>query len=125
MHLCRNPHTCALQERWDIWRKAGKTVTGDDQMKDLTKSGRRCRSVAAKGLLPDASGRSQAVQALQGFWRRVKAGENPGYSRQGRDRYDSICSPYPGFSVSGKCAVFPEIGNIRLRLHRPLEDEVT
>ncbi|MFC6803250.1 helix-turn-helix domain-containing protein [Deinococcus caeni] len=36
LRLCRNLYNSALQERRDAYRKAGKTVTGYDQMKYLT-----------------------------------------------------------------------------------------
>ena len=36
LRLCRNLYNCALQERRDAYKKAGKTVTGYDQMKYLT-----------------------------------------------------------------------------------------
>ncbi|GAA5533950.1 transposase [Deinococcus aluminii] len=125
LRLCHNLYNCALQERRDAYRKAGKTVTGYDQMKCLTE---------IKAALPEYKGvYSQVLQdvlkrldkAFQGFFRRVKAGQTPGYPRfQGRDRYDSICYPQSGFSVSEKTAYFSKIGNIRIRLHRPLEGKV-
>ncbi|MCD0155657.1 transposase [Deinococcus sp. 6GRE01] len=125
LRLCRNLYNCALQERRDAYRKTGKTVTGYDQMKYLTE---------IKADLPEYKGvYSQMLQdvlkrldkAFQAFFRRVKAGQTPGYPRfQGRDRYDSICYPQSGFSVSEKTAYFSKIGNIRIRLHRPLEGKV-
>ncbi|GAA0501677.1 transposase [Deinococcus depolymerans] len=125
LRLCRNLYNCALQERRDAYRKVGKTVTGYDQMKYLTE---------IKTALPEYKGvYSQVLQdvlkrldkAFQAFFRRVKAGQTPGYPRfQGRDRYDSICYPQSGFSVSEKTACFSKIGNIRIRLHRPLEGKV-
>jgi len=125
LRLCRNLYNCALQERRDAYRKAGKTVTGYDQMKYLTE---------IKADVPEYKGvYSQVLQdvlkrldrAFQAFFRRVKAGQTPGYPRfQGRDRYDSICYPQSGFSVSEKTAFFSKIGNIRIRLHRPLEGKV-
>ncbi len=125
LRLCRNLYNAALQERRDAYRKAGKTVTGYDQMKYLTE---------IKAALPEYRGvYSQVLQdvlkrldkAFQAFFRRVKVGQTPGYPRfQGRDRYDSICYPQSGFSVSERTAYFSKIGNIRLRLHRPLEGKV-
>lgn len=125
LRLCRNLYNCALQERRDAYRKAGKTVTGYDQMKYLTE---------IKAALPEYAGvYSQVLQdvlkrldkAFKAFFRRVKSGEKPGYPRfQGKGRYDSICYPQSGFSVSEKTAFFSKIGNIRIRLHRPLEGKV-
>lgn len=125
LQLCRNLYNCALQERRDAYKKDGKTVTGYDQMKYLTE---------IKAALPEYAGvYSQVLQdvlkrldkAFKAFFRRVKSGEKPGYPRfQGRDRYGSICYPQSGFNVSETTAFFSKIGNIRIRLHRPLEGKV-
>ncbi|GAA3999570.1 RNA-guided endonuclease TnpB family protein [Deinococcus rubellus] len=123
--LCRNLYNCALQERRDAYRKAGKTISGYDQMKHLSE---------IKEALPEYKGvYSQVLQdvlkrldkAFQAFFRRVKAKQTPGYPRfQGRDRYDSMCYLQSGFTVSEKTAYFSKIGNIRIRLHRPLEGKL-
>lgn len=125
LRLCRNLYNAALQERRDAYRKAKKTVTGYDQMKYLTE---------IKAALPEYAGvYSQVLQdvlkrldkAFKAFFRRVKAGQTPGYPRfKGAGWYDSICYPQSGFSVSEKTAFFSKIGNIRIRLHRPLEGKV-
>jgi putative transposase len=127
LRLCRTLYNAALQERRDAYKKAGKTITGYDQMKHLSE---------IKEALPEYKGvYSQTLQdvlkrldkAFQAFFRRVKAGQIPGYPRfQGRDRYDSICYPQSGFSVAegGRTAYFSKLGNIRIRLHRPLEGKV-
>lgn len=125
LRLCRNLYNCALQERRDAYRKARKTVTGYDQMKSLTE---------IKEALPEYRGvYSQVLQdvlkrldkAFQGFFRRVKAGQTPGYPRfKGAGWYDSICYPQSGFSVSDKTAYFSKIGNLKIRLHRPLEGKI-
>nr|WP_041220756.1 RNA-guided endonuclease TnpB family protein [Deinococcus geothermalis] len=125
LQLCRNLYNAALQERRDAYRKAGKTVTAYDQMKYLTE---------IKEALPEyKSVYSQVLQdvlkrlekAFGAFFRRVKAGQTPGYPRfKGAGWYDSICYPQSGFSVSGKTAFFSKIGNIRIRLHRPLEGKL-
>lgn len=122
LRLCRNLYNAALQERRDAYRKAGKTVTAYDQMKYLTE---------IKAALPEYAGvYSQVLQdvlkrlekAFKAFFRRVKAGQTPGYPRfKGVGWYDSFTYPQSGFSVSEKTAFFSKIGNIRIRLHRPLE----
>ncbi|UQN10338.1 transposase [Deinococcus sp. QL22] len=125
LRLCRNLYNCALQERRDAYKKAGKTITGYDQMKHLSE---------IKEALPEYKGiHSQVLQdvlkrldkAFKAFFRRIKSGEKPGYPRfQGRDRFDSICYPQSGFSLSDKTAFFSKIGNIRVRLHRPIEGTI-
>ncbi|WP_229723738.1 RNA-guided endonuclease InsQ/TnpB family protein [Deinococcus aerolatus] len=125
LRLCRNLYNAALQERRDAYRKAGKTITAYDQMKYLRE---------IKEALPEYKGvYSQVLQdvlkrlekAFKAFFRRVKAGQTPGYPRfKGAGWYDSICYPQSGFSVAGDVAYFSKIGNIRLRLSRPLEGKI-
>ncbi|WP_235204205.1 transposase [Deinococcus sp. RL] len=125
LRLCRDLYNAALQERRDAYRKAGKTVTAYDQMKSLTE---------IKEALPEYKGvYSQVLQdvlkrldkAFGAFFRRVKAGQTPGYPRfKGAGWYDSFTYPQSGFSVSEKTAYFSKIGNIRIRLHRPLLGKV-
>lgn len=60
--------------------------------------------------------------AFKAFFRRVKAGEVPGYPRfRGANRYDSFCYPQSGFKVEGHHLKLSKIGNIHIKLHRPVE----
>jgi putative transposase len=60
--------------------------------------------------------------AFEGFFRRVKAGEEPGYPRfRGRERYDSFCYPGSGFALDGQHVVLSKIGAIKAVVHRPIE----
>jgi putative transposase len=62
--------------------------------------------------------------AFQAFFRRVKAGETPGYPRfRGRERYDSFCYPQApsGCKLNGDRLTLSGIGTVRVGLHRPLE----
>jgi putative transposase len=67
-------------------------------------------------------------RAFQAFFRRVKAGETPGYPRfHGRDRYHSFSYPqvgeHGGATLDGGLLCLSRIGRIPIRLHRPLEGE--
>ena len=60
-------------------------------------------------------------KAMQGFFRRLKAGQKPGYPRfQGRNRYDSFTYPQAGFALAGERLTLSKIGNLKVRLHRPM-----
>jgi len=125
LRLCRNLYNAALQERRDAYRKAGVSRSCYDQQNLLPE---------IKAALPEYKGvYSQVLQdvlrrldkAFKAFFRRVKAGQTPGYPRfKGAGRYDSICYPQSGFGLSGDTAYFSRIGNIRLRLSRPLEGKL-
>ncbi|PDV98999.1 RNA-guided endonuclease InsQ/TnpB family protein [Candidatus Chloroploca asiatica] len=62
--------------------------------------------------------------AFQAFFRRVKAGENPGYPRfKSFGRYDSITYPQYGNGVrlDGERLILSKVGAVHVVLHRPVE----
>lgn len=62
--------------------------------------------------------------AIKAFFRRCKAGENPGYPRfRGANRYDSFTFPQvpSGCQVIGSAVRLSKIGDVGIMLHRPLE----
>ena len=64
-------------------------------------------------------------KAFKAFFRRCKAGEKPGFPRfRGVHRYNSFCYPQSGFSITGKELKLSKIGNIRIKMHRPIEGEI-
>jgi putative transposase len=72
--------------------------------------------------------------AFKAFFRRLKAGEKPGYPRfRGRDRYDSFTFPQSGFSLlpAGKGSrthdnrvALSKIGSVKMVYHRPIKGKV-
>lgn len=63
--------------------------------------------------------------ALKAFFRRVKRGETPGYPRfRGRGWYDSFTYPQSGFWIEDGFLRLSKIGNIKIKLHRPIEGKI-
>ena len=65
--------------------------------------------------------------AFQAFFRRVKAGEEPGYPRfKGYGHYDSITFPQYGNSVmlNGRVLRLSKIGDVKVVLHRPIRGDI-
>ena len=64
--------------------------------------------------------------AFKAFFRRVKAGEKPGYPRfRGKDRYDSFTFPQSGFSLThDDRVVVSKVGAIKLVFHRPITGKI-
>lgn len=61
--------------------------------------------------------------AFKAFFRRMKAGEQPGYPRfRGAGRYDSFCYPQSGFGLNREqqTVTLSKIGSVRAVLHRPV-----
>ena len=91
LRRCRELYNAALQERRDAWQKCHKSVTAAHQSAELP---------AIKALRPEYQDvHSQVLQdvltrldrAFAAFFRRVQAGEKPGYPRfQRGSRYHSF-----------------------------------
>ena len=123
--MCRELYNAALQERRDAWAINRVSVNYATQCAQL---------VEIKEVRPDLNGvHSQVLQqtlrklqrAFEGFFRRVKSGETPGYPRfKGRDRFDSFCYPQAGFRLDGDKLHLSKIGSCRVRLSRPVEGTI-
>ena len=66
-------------------------------------------------------------QSFQAFFRRLEAGEAPGYPRfKGSNRFDSFgLKEYGnGFKIDGRRLKISGIGRVRVRWHRPIEGKI-
>ncbi len=119
---CRWLFNYFLAERREAWKQERKSLSLYDQQASLP---------ALKEQRPSlANVHSQVLQnvavridlAFKAFFRRVKAGEKPGYPRfRGKGRYDSFTFPQSGFSLDGNLLRLSKIGSVRVVLHRPVE----
>jgi putative transposase len=118
----RQLYNAALQERRDAYDKAGVSITVYDQQKALTvirrddewfKNG---HAVRQRGPL------LRVDRAFKAFFRRVKAGEKPGYPRfKSRDRWNSV-EIAEQYAVKNGRFHSKDFNGIRIHLHRPLPD---
>ena len=123
----RELYNAALQHRRDAYRKSGATVSAYDQMRELA-GVREVRPEYASihtHLLQDAITRLD--RAYRAFFRRVKAGEPPGFPRfKGRGRYRTFtfkdAANHNGVRLlaGGKRVKLAGIGNVKVKLHRPV-----
>jgi putative transposase len=122
--LCCEVYNAAIDERKSAYRMAGGSIGYAHQCAELS----GCKEVRPE--LAQVS--SQVLQdvlkrvdlAFQAFFRRVKAGENPGYPRfRSRFRYQSLTFKQFGnsfsFSPDGKL-MLSKLGHVKIMLHRPL-----
>jgi len=64
-------------------------------------------------------------KSFQGFFRRCKSGEKPGFPRfRGMYRYDSFCYPQTGFELIGNELKLSKIGHIRIKMHRSIKGKI-
>ncbi len=121
---CRELYNAALQERRDAWQMRRISLSYYDQAAQLP---------GVKEVRPEYHDlHSQVLQevlkrldkAMQAFFRRVKAGEKPGYPRfQGASRFHSFT--YPQYGNGARCdngfLVLSKIGRVKVIWSRPLE----
>ena len=120
-------YNAAIQERRDAYRIAGESINYYDQANQL-------KEIRAAGDLELANfSCSQDVlrrvdRTFKAFFRRVEAGEKPGYPRfRPVSRYDSITFP----SYGDGCKLLDDgklrlqgVGAVKVKLHRPIEGEI-
>jgi putative transposase len=124
LRRCRELYNAALQERRDAWQKCGVSVTVARQSTELP---------TIKDVRPEYQDvHSQVLQdvltrldhAFQAFFRRVQAGEQPGYPRfQTGKRYHSFTYKQfgNGATLDNGFLVLSKLGRMGVRWSRPLE----
>src|SRR5215467_11260373 len=121
---CRELYNAGLQERRDAWQKCGVSITTASQsaqlpeIKEVRPEYRDVHSQVLQDVL------TRLDRAFQAFFRRVKAGETPGYPRfQGSNRYNSFTYKQfgNGATLENAFLVLSKIGRIAVRWSRPLE----
>lgn len=122
LDACRWVYNKALEARKTAWEEQKERISQYDTS-NLIPAWR-----AEHPFLADAY--SQCLQnacfrvdlAFQGFFRRVRAGQKPGYPRfRGKGRYDSLTYPQygNGAQLKGDRLALGKVGRVRIKLHRP------
>ncbi|HEU4781792.1 MAG TPA: transposase [Ktedonobacterales bacterium] len=121
---CRRLYNTALEQRITAYQRRGVTLTCYQQQAELPD---------VKAAFPDyAAIHSQVLQDVltrldktyQAFFRRVKAGQTPGFPRfQGRDRYHSFTYKQygNGARLDNGFLVLSKLGRVAVRWSRSLE----
>ncbi len=122
LSLCCELYNACLEERQEAYRLQHKTLSKYDQINEL----KEMKMVDDRFTLVYAQVLQDVVfrvdKAYQGFFRRIKEGIKPGFPRfKSSYRYDSITYPQAGFSVVGNKLNLSKIGEIKIKLHRPIE----
>lgn len=122
---CRGLYNHLLAERRDTFEETGNGISLYSQInrfKKLKEESPALREVHSQVL------QNVAVRidlAFKSFFRRVKAGEKPGYPRfRSATRYDSFTYPQSGFRVKGDRVFLSKIGHVKAVVHRPLQGEI-
>jgi putative transposase len=123
LEICRWVYNKTLETRKDAFELDGVALNYYDTKKMLPawKEERPVLKRVHSMVLQDVVLRVDL--AYRAFFRRVKAGEEPGYPRfKGHDRYDSMCYPQygNGAKLVGNQLNLSRIGSVKVKLHREL-----
>jgi putative transposase len=121
LELCRWVYNQTLALRKDAWEQEERSVSYFEtkRMLPLWKEQKPALAAVHSQVLQDVTLRVNL--AFKAFFRRLEAGEKPGYPRfKGRGWYDSITYPQYGNGVKldGDKLVLSKIGAIEIGLHR-------
>src|SRR6516164_1636376 len=124
LRRCRELYNAGLQERRDAWQRCGISITAASQsaqlpaIKDVRPEYRDVHSQVLQDVL------TRLDRAFAAFFRRVQAGETPGYPRfHGANRYTSFTYKQfgNGATLDNGLLVLSKIGRIAVRWSRPIE----
>jgi putative transposase len=124
LQICRVLYNGALAERKEAWGNEGRSVSYYEQKRALVqvKKASSCLKKVHSQVLQDVILRLD--RAFQGFYRRIRNGEKPGYPRfKGKGRYDSFTYPQygNGARIIDRKLVLSKIGEVNIKLHREIE----
>ena len=124
---CRHFYNDLLRDRKDAYELRGESITKATQLrkvkveKDTSPYAADIHSHILQNVVADLD------KAFQAFFRRAKAGENPGYPRfKGRNRFAGFgFKEYGnGFKIDGRRLKLSGIGRIAVRWHREVEGKI-
>jgi putative transposase len=125
LDLCRWTYNETLEIRKTAWEDEGKSLSKyetNNLLPEWKENKPELKEVFSQVL---QNVHERVDLALKAFFRRVKAGEKPGYPRfKGIGRYDSFTYPQKGFKVDSGKLYLSKIGEIKIKLHRPIEGKI-
>ncbi|MBI5031606.1 MAG: IS200/IS605 family element transposase accessory protein TnpB [Chloroflexi bacterium] len=126
LDICRTLYNACLEQRRTGYRQHRKAISATQQMAELPDLKQALPEVGEvySQVLQDVLWRVDT--AFGNFFRRVRSHQRKaGYPRfQSHNRYDSFTYPQFGFSIAQGRLGLSKIGNIKIKLHRPIEGTV-
>lgn len=122
---CRLLYNRMLDERIHAFRDEGKSINYYDQANTFNE-----RKAAIPALKQVHSQVLQEVakrldKAFRGFFRRVQAGEKPGFPRfKAASQYDSFTYPQGGYKLKRNKLNLSKVGEVKIKLHRLVKGKI-
>jgi putative transposase len=124
LETCRHLYNVALADRKNAYEVEGISRSYEDQAAMLTaeKKNGNFKGIFSQ-VLQDVLRRLD--KSFNAFFRRIKAGEKPGYPRfKGQGWYKSFTYPQAGFKLECSKLTLSKIGSIRIFKHREVEGKI-
>ena len=125
LELCRWTYNETLATRKNAWESEQKNVSYYDTKKMIPewKQSKPTLKNVYSQVLQEVVKRVDL--AFQAFFRRCKAGEEPGYPRfKGYGRYDSFTYTQTGFELNEDKLWLSKLGDIKIKLYRPVDGKI-
>lgn len=123
----RRLYNHALAERRDAYQQEQRTVRYGEQSAHLKSERLTNHYLAATNFSSCQATLRRLDRAFAAFFRRVKAGDKPGYPRfRGMGRFDTVEFPShgDGCKLAGDRVYFQHVGSVKVKLHRPVEGAI-
>src|SRR5208283_3655665 len=125
LELCRWVFNETLATRKNSWEREEKSLSLYDMNKLLTLWKQEHTELVSVHSQVLQNVQARVDLAFQAFFRRVKAGEKPGYPRfRGYGRYDSFTFKQSGFELLDQGVLISKIGILKIIQHRPIEGRI-
>jgi len=125
LNECRWLYNHLLEQRKTAWEERQESFSLYDQINTFPalKKERPSLTAVHSQVLQNVAVRIDL--AFKAFFRRVKAGEKPGYPRfRGAGWYDSFTYPQGGYRVNSNSVTLSKIGTVKAVIHRPIEGRI-
>jgi len=125
LHVTRHLYNAALQERRDAWRSRGISITAKTQYAELTALRREDAGLASVYRECQDAILHRLELAMAAFFRRLRAGQTPGYPRfKSAARWKQLEFPHGDralkFDTAQRKVRIPGVGTVRLRKGRQI-----
>ena len=122
LETCRQVYNQTLAHRKEAWEQRQETLSLYKTNTMLTQWKRERPALAHVHSQVLQNAQERVDLAYKAFFRRVQAGEKPGFPRfRGPGRYASFTFKQSGFRVHDSLVSLSKIGSLRLVLHRPID----
>jgi putative transposase len=125
LELCRLVYNETLALRKNAWETEQRNIGYYESKRELTKWKQECPELKTVHSLVLQDVTMRVDLAFKAFFRRCKAGENPGYPRfKGKGWYDSLTYVQSGYELKDNILWLSKIGDVKIELHRPIEGDI-